>query len=769
MGRAKTIARRSFLIGSVAITGGVAFGTYLYKRDLTNPLLADLGPGEAAITPYVKIDAQGITLITPRADVGQGAWSMQAHLIAEELDIDPATATLSPGPASPVYYNGVVGAEAMPIAATSDGLLAQMGRGGAEVFGKLLGMHVTGGSSTVPDMYDRLRMAGSVARETLIKAAMQQTGLSRDQLSTGNGHVILPDGVRLHYTELAAVAADIPPVQDVTLRDPSQWRYLTKPHDRTDVLAKSTGAQIYGIDMQMDGMVIATTRTNPAIGGGLTGFDAAKAREMRGVIDVLPITGGIAVVADNTWRAFRAAQTVECDWGPAPYIGNTADQFDAVAASFTDDHRDSRFKDEGDVSAALQGADVIEAEYRIPYLAHAPLEPMSAVVRMTQGRLDIWTGTQIPRFMQANMARLTGLDADDIHVHVLMSGGSFGRRLEDDYVSQAVEIAMQMPDTPIKMVWQREEDFTHDFPRPLAIARAKGSIKDGEIDAFDLSIAAPSVNASALPRWGLPAVGPDVAIVAGAWDQPFDIPNYRVTGYRTPPMVPVSSWRSVGASGNGFMHESFVDEMCHAAGLDPMDERLRLCWHAPSRKVLEAVAEMSDWGADLGPNRGRGLAFTLSFGVPVAEVIDVTQTDKGIKIDTVYVAADVGRVLDPVNFTSQVEGGVIFGLGHAMNCELTYEDGIAQQDNFHVYQAMRIHQAPRIMVRGLENGETLRGIGEGRCRLRHRPSPMPFLPPRGSAFAACRFPTALPSHDLAGGDMRAAARTPSCCTGWVGR
>lgn len=727
MGRVKTIARRSFLIGSAAIAGGVAFGTYLYKREGENPLLADLKPGETAITPYVRIDAQGITLITPRADVGQGAWSMQAHLIAEELDIDPATATVSPGPASAIYYNGVVGAEAMPIAATSDTLLARTGRGAADVMGKLMGLHITGGSSTVPDMYDRLRMAGAVARETLIRAAMKQTGLPRDQLSTENGHVVLPDGSKIDYLDLAVAAADIDPVQDVALRDPSQWRYLTKPQKRTDMVAKSTGTLTYGIDMVMDGMVYATTRTNPAMGGGIIGFDAAAAQAMRGVRSVLPITGGIAVVADNTWRAFQAAQAVDCDWGPSPYIGNTADQFDAVAASMTDDHQDSRFKDEGDVTAALDGADVIEAEYRIPYLAHAPLEPMSVVVKMTRTRLDIWTGTQIPRFVQANMAKLTGLDADNIHVHVLMSGGSFGRRLEDDYVAQAVEIALQLRDTPIKMIWQREEDFTHDFSRPLAIARGRGAVKSGALDAFDLSIAAPSVAESSLARLGQPAIGPDVAIVAGAWDQPFAIPNYRVTGYRTPAMVPISSWRSVGASGNGFLHESFMDEMCHAAGVDPLEERLRLCWHAPSRKVLEAVGEMSDWGSDLGPNRGRGLAFTLAFGVPVAQVVEVTNTDRGIRIDKVFVAADVGRVLDPVNFEAQVQGGVIFGLGHAMNCEMTYVDGAAQQDNYHAYEGMRLYQTPEIMVRGLENGDKIRGIGE------------PGVPPAAPALANAIF------------------------------
>lgn len=729
MGRVKTIARRSFLVGSAAILGGVAFGTYMYKRDVENPLEAGLAPGGVTFNPFVKIDAEMVTLITPRADVGQGAYSVQAHLIAEELDVDLAAVRIEPGPPSPAYYNGVVAAEGMPIAATSETLLARTGRGASDVVGKLMGLQLTGGSSTVPDMYDRLRMAGAVARETLIAAAATQTGLPKEQLRTENGAVLLPDGTVLAYTDLAAIAAETPVVDDVALRDPATWRLLGKPHMRTDVVAKSTGIQEYGIDMQMEGMVHATTRTNPAIGGGILGFDASVAESMRGVKAVLPITGGIAVVADNTWRAFQAADAVEYEWGPSPYIGNTDAQFEAVATSFADDAQDSRFKDDGDVKGTLDAADdVLEVEYRIPYLAHAPLEPMSVVVKLTEGRLDVWTGTQIPRFVQAGAAKVAGLETEQVHVHVLMSGGSFGRRLEDDYVRQAVEIAMQLPDTPIKMTWSREEDFTHDFPRPLAMARARGAVSKGTIEAFDLSIAAPSVTASSLERLGQPAMGPDVAIVAGAWDQPFSIPNYRVTGYRVPPMVPVSSWRSVGASGNGFLHESFMDELCYAAGVDPLEERLRLCWHEPSRKVLEAVGEMSGWGSDLGKGRGRGLAFTLAFGVPTAQVVEVTDTDEGIRIDKVFVAAEVGRVLDPVNFEAQLSGGVIWGLGHAMNCELTYEDGVAQQDNYHAFEGMRLYQTPQIEVRGLENGEKIRGIGE--------PGVPPAAPALGNAIFA---------------------------------
>jgi isoquinoline 1-oxidoreductase beta subunit len=285
-----------------------------------------------------------------------------------------------------------------------------------------------------------------------------------------------------------------------------------------------------------------------------------------------------------------------------------------------------------------------------------------------------------------------------------------------------------MPDLPIKMTWQREEDFTHDFPRPAAIARARGVIKAGGIEAFDLSIATTSVIESALGRLGIPSMVPDVTIVAGAWDQPFAVPHYRVTGYRAPAMVPVSSWRSVGASGNGFLHESFMDELCHAAGVDPLEERLRLCSHMPSLKVLEAVGEMSNWGSDLGTGRGRGLAFTLAFGVPVAQVCEVTESDAGIRIDKVYMAADVGRVLDPINFEAQVAGGVIWGLGHAMNCEITYEGGVAQEDNYHAFEGMRFYQSPKIEVRGLENGEKIQGIGE--------PGVPPAAPALGNAIFA---------------------------------
>ena len=726
--RAGRIARRTFLIGSVAVAGGVAFGYYSYKKPIPNPLLRGLGEGEAALTPFVKIDAEGVTLITPRADKGQGAYSVQAHLIAEELDVDPHDVSLSPGEPDPAYYNGVALQEGTPFPAYDQSWIAERARGFMQVPAKLLGVQMTGGSTTVPDMFDRLRHAGAVARETLKAAAARQLGVSASSLRTDNGFVIAANGSRLAYTELAKAAAELEPVIDVELRAPDEWRYIGKPQRRTDIVAKSTGAAIYGIDLAPEDVLYATVRTNPGVGGSLNGYDASDAENMRGVRKVVPITNGVGVIADNTWRAFRAINAVSFDWGPVPYPASSDEMWRVLEESLAPDFRDSRNRNDGDVDLAFAEGGYVEAEYRLPYLAHAPMEPMNAVVRVTDTRVDIWTGTQIPRFMEDHVADLTGLDADDVHIHVQQMGGSFGHRLEDTYALQAVEVAMSMPGTPIKMPWSREEDMSHDYPRPMQLARVRGRARDGRVDTIDLDIASQSVVASWFGRLLMAPPGPDVVIVTGAWDQPFAIPNYRVTGYRAPEMVPVSSWRSVGASGNGFIFGGFLDELIHAAGADPLEELLRLCEHDVSRKVLEAVGDMSDWsGTDIGPDRGRGVAFNLSFGVPVAEVVDVTNTERGIRIDRVYVAADVGRIIDPVNFEAQVQGGVIWGLGHAMNCELTYENHTPRQTNYHAYAGMRIHQAPEVLVRGLENGNKIRGIGE------------PAVPPAAPALANAIF------------------------------
>ena len=730
MGKLRTLTRRTFLIGSAAIAGGVAFGTYLVKRSIPNPLLDDLQDGEAAITPYIKIAPDGITLITPRADMGQGAYSIQALLIAEELDIDPATTTITPGAPDPAYYNAAVLAEGVPFPAYDRSTMAETARAFMSIPAKLFEVQITGGSSTVPDSYDKLRTAGAVARETLKEAAARKLGVARADISTKNGQVVLPDGTVIPYTDLAADAAQLDPVTEVELKPATAWTRLGKPQQRLDMVAKCTGTETYGIDLNVEGMVYATVRANPGIGGGIARLNSDAARTTAGVQQVLPITSAVAVIADNTWSAFQGANALDITWGPAPFPENSDRMFEALEAALGDDDAfDHRQRDDGNIDAALEQGAEIDVTYRVPYLPHAPMEPMNALVHLTKDACDIWVGTQIPLFIRKKAASMTGLDEEQVHVHVQPMGGSFGHRLEMTHVEQAIEIAIEMRGTPVKLVWSREEDMTHDYPRPAAVARGRGRTDLGHVISMDLSVAQSAMTPSWMHRLtGMTLPGPDATITTGSWDQPFAIPNYRVTGYRAPDMVPISSWRSVGASSNGFFHDCLLDELIHAAGADPLAERIRLCMDDTSRKVLEAVGDMCGWdGPDLGYNHGRGVGFCMSFGVPCAQVVDVTRTEEGIRLDRVYVAVDVGDVLDPVNLEAQITGGVLFGLGHAMNCELTYADHAPEQDNFYANSGLRLYQVPEVKVKALTNGTRIRGIGE------------PGVPPAAPALANAIF------------------------------
>lgn len=730
MARLAKIARRTFLIGSAAIAGGVAFGYYRLKKAPPNPLLKGLKPGEASITPYVRIDAQGVTLITPRADKGQGAYSIQAYLLAEELDVDPHKVRIDPGPPSSTYFNTRIMDDGLPFAAIDDGFLARSARGGGEVLSRVLGMQITGGSSTVADGFHKLRMAGAVARETLKEAAARKSGTSRSRLITKDGRVILPDGKAVTYSELAVEAAQLAPIADVALRPEQEWRYIGKSMRRIDIVAKSTGTQQYGLDIRLDGMLHATVRANPGMGGALKRYDASEAERMRGVKKIIPVKGGVGVIADNTWRAFQAAAAIKMEWSDPAYPANSPEMWKALEGSFAKELQDSRLRNDGDVEMALATASSpIMAEYRTPYLAHAPLEPMNAVALYTKERIDIWTGTQIPLFVQMHAAKLAKLPEDKVYLHVQPMGGSFGARLDDTYVLQAIELAMAMEGVPVKMTWSREENMTHDYPRPMQLSRARGTVREGKVESMSIDIAGQSVSTSWFNRLEAPPLpGSDTSMVAGAWDQPFAIPNYRVTGYRAKEMVPVSSWRSVGASANGFHHASFLDELIHAAGADPMSELIRLCNHDASKAVLETLRDISGWkGPRMEDRRARGVALTLSFGVPMAEVVEVSDTLQGIRIDKVYAVCNVGRILDPINFEAQVQGGIIWALGHAMNCELTYDNFAPSQTNYHAFEGMRFQQAPEIIVKGLQLGSEVRGIGE------------PPVPPAAPALANAIF------------------------------
>ncbi len=726
MSKLRTFTRRTFLVGSAVIAGGVAFGTYWVRKPHRNPLLAELNGEAATFNPWVKVDQEKVTLIVPHADSGQGVASMQAALIAEELDIEFGQFEISFGQPSPAYWNHAMGEEAVPFMSTDRSLQAETMREVMTAVGKVVGLQGTGGSSSVPDSFVKLRAAGATARETLKQAAAKRSGLPKSELTTAAGAVLLPDGTKIPYTELALLAAGIEPATDVPLRDPSTWRLLGNPMQRLDITAKSTGALKYGIDLVVDGMVHAAVKLSPRR-SELLSSETSRAEAMPGVRQVVPVTNGLAVIADNTWAAFKAAKAIECRWADAPYPAEQAAHWQAVEGAFTADRLNKEWRNDGDVVDGLERGQVSQAEYRAPYVAHQPLEPLGAIVAVYEDRVEVWSGHQLPRFVQQKVAAVTGHDAEQVIFHNQYIGGSFGHRLEFEHVTLAAEIAKQMRGTPVKLTFSREEDFAQDFPRQIGMARGRGAVANGRVQTVDLSIATVSSVASQSGRLGLSAAGPDPQIPAGAWNLPYRIPNFRLRSYVVPALAPVSSWRSVGASTAGFFADCFVDELIHAAGGDPMAERIRLCADPVAKRVLEAVAEMSNWARPLGANRGRGVAFVESFGVPTAEVVEVSNTSRGIRIDRVFVAADVGTIVDPIAFDNQVKGGVVWGLGHAINCEITYADGMAQQTNYHAHEAMRLYQCPEIEVRGLENAKLVRGIGE------------PTVPPAAPALANAIF------------------------------
>ncbi|HKL70233.1 xanthine dehydrogenase family protein molybdopterin-binding subunit [Salibaculum sp.] len=727
MSRLKTLSRRGFLIGTTVVGGAVVFGSYLVARPHENPLADDVTAQQATFNPWIKIGPKGITLITPHADLGQGTTHMQAILLAEELDLELDQFTTEFGEPAAAYYNRGFAAEGADVVAALTPLAAETVRGPMGAALKIAGIQGTGGSTAAADSFDKLRQAGASARETLKLAASQRSNLPVEQLTTERGAVVLPDGTRLAYTDLATEAGALDPVQEVALRPASDWRLVGQPTERLDILDKSTGRTVYGIDLEAEGMVHATVVTNPRR-GEMLGYDAGTALEMPGVQGVVEVTGGLAVLADSTWRAFKAARAINFDWGPAPYHAEQADHWAEVSASFTDARLNATWRDDGDAGAA-SGDQVIEAEYRAPYVAHQPLEPLNALVTVTEDGVDIATGHQLPRFVQTVAAGITGHDADQVRFVNQYAGGSFGHRLEFEHIKRACEIANQRRGTPIKLTYTREEDFAQDFPRHIAMARGRGAVANGRVRALDLQIAGAPVFASQGGRMGAAMSGPDNQLGAGAYSAPYALPDFRVRGYAVPDLAPVSSWRSVGASFGGFFLETFLDELIHAAGADPVAERLRLITDPVARDVLSAAAEMAGWGRDPGPNRGLGVALVRSFGVDVAEIAEVEQTEDGLRIRKVWAVADPGPVIDPVNIENHIQGGVIWGMGHAMNCEVTYADGMAQQSNFHQHAGMRLWQTPEIEVRVLQNRASIAGIGE---------PPVPPAPPAlaNAIFAA---------------------------------
>ncbi|WP_298491991.1 molybdopterin cofactor-binding domain-containing protein [uncultured Maritimibacter sp.] len=718
MSKLGTFTRRAFIVGSVAVAGGVAFGAYKVTEDPGNPLEPAEG---AALNRFVIIDQSGVTVIVPRAEMGQGVQTTLAALVAEELAVPMSMVKVDHGPPSKDYGNPAFliprNYDSSPPNAVAKSVM--------EAVPRIFGMQITGGSSSMVGAAQEMRVAGASAREVLISAAADRLGVGRDQLRAENGAIVATDGTTLPYAELAEAAAAIDPPQNPTLKSPDDWVLLGKSQPRLDQPGKATGTAMFGIDKRMEGMKFATVRMTPRIGGEMVNFDASAAEGMPGVEKVVDLGHGIAVVASNTWLAMQAAQAVEIEWGPAPYGATTDEIFADLEAAFDTDPNDVP-EEEGEITEAE--SDIV-AEYRAPFLSHAPMEPMTAAALYTGDHLTLWAGVQAPVITQKQAAKLVGLSPEDVTVETTIMGGSFGRRGFNDFALQAAQIAAAMPGTPISLTWSREEDMSHDYLRPGAIARMRGAVKDGRIDMLKADLSAGSVMRATMKAFmGIDRPMPDPMVTEGVALQPYQIPNKRIAGYVPERTPQVGFWRSVGASQNAFFMESFVDEMARAAGEDPFAFRLKHIepLHTPSANVLKTVAEMSNWGTTPA-GKGRGIAISYSFGTPVAQVVEISDEDGAIKIDKVWIAADLGQIFDPGNVEAQLIGGSIYGLSAAIHGAITFEDGAVVEQNFYDYDALRMHTTPVFEVSLLASGGHIGGVGE------------PGTPPAAPALANAIF------------------------------
>ena len=734
------IARRTFLIGSAAIAGGVAVGYYYVSRPYANPLEKDLAEGEVTFNPYIKISEDNtVTIITPRAEMGQGVQTSLAALVAEELDLTLDDIEAEHGMADWAYFNGGMMEDGVPFAFFNESFMAETMRSAMPMVGKVLGLQVTGGSSSIKDGFDKMRQAGCATRYLLLEAAAREFGADKETLKIEGKSVVDPaSGKALEFGKLAASAATLDPPTELVLREQKDWKLLGKSQPRVDIPAKVTGGPIFGIDVDLPDMTYGTVKMSPRFGAKAKSFDDKQALAVPGVQKVVPLdmqTGsGFGIIADNTWAAFQGAEALEVEWEDASYP-KTSEAMHEKIAEVLKTEADQSLRDDGSVTTAFADApreELLEADYSVPWLAHACMEPMNATAQWKDGVLEIWAPTQAPTIIQMVCSGQVGVDSSDVRVHTTRLGGGFGRRGEIDFAIYAVELAKHTDGRPVKVTWTREEDTRHDTYRPAAIGRMKARVKQGELPtALDIHIASPSIMKSVLGRTfpGQSPAGPDNTMEHGAFDQPYTIPNYRVRASKADLPVPIGFWRSVGNSFNGWFHESFMDEIAEKAGMDPLEMRLELMKDYPAATgALKKVAEMSGWGREMPEGKGLGLAHVLSFGTWVAMVVEVTNEDDEIRIDDVWAAAEVGTAIDPSIVKAQIMSGIVFGLSSAIGQEITFEDGEVVEGNFDEFDAMRMNQCPKIHVELLETYHKIGGAGE--------PGTPPSIPALANAIYA---------------------------------
>ncbi|MCI0749685.1 MAG: xanthine dehydrogenase family protein molybdopterin-binding subunit [Nevskiales bacterium] len=681
------VSRRSFLKTSAATGGGLLLSFYL-PGPLDSAHAADASAAQAfAPNAFIRIARDGgVNLIMSYVEMGQGTYTSIPMLIAEELEVELRQVRLEAAPADDRRY-----------------------------MNPFFRSQATGGSTSVRSAWQPLRQAGATARVMLISAAAQTWKVDVSSCRAEKGEVIHgPSGRRLRYGALADTAATLPVPERVTLKAPRDFKLIGTSARRLDSPDKVNGKAQFSIDLRLPGMKIAAVAACPVLGGKLDGVEDGKARAIQGVSQVVRLDNAVAVVAAHTWAAKQglAALDIRWDHGPNARLGNAdiVRQYEQASAS-----SGVVARNEGNVSKAMaSAARKLEAVYQLPFLAHATMEPPSCTVHVRKDVCDIWVGTQVATRAQAVAARVTGLSPERVRIHNQLLGGGFGRRLEVDFIEQAVLIARQV-EGPVKVVWTREEDIQHDIYRPYYYDRlAAGLDGQGRPVAWSHRVTASSIYARWVPqafRGGL-----DRDAVEGAADLPYALPNVHVEYVRQEPPRGITTgfWRGVGPTHNVFVVESFVDELAVAAKTDPVEYRRALLGESPrARAVLELAAKKANWGQPLPAGYGRGVSVQYAFGSYLSQVAEVAVSKEGeVRVRRMVCAVDCGLVVNPDTVRAQIEGGIIFGLTAALFGEITFKDGRVEQTNFNNYRLLRINETPEIEVILVKSGEAPGGIGE---------------------------------------------------------
>ncbi|MBI5710806.1 MAG: xanthine dehydrogenase family protein molybdopterin-binding subunit [Candidatus Eisenbacteria bacterium] len=666
------ITRREFLETTALAGAGLAIGVRL----------ADAAPARATAAlqadVWLRVGADGLVTVTvARSELGQGVRTALPMLVAEELEADWKDVRIEPAIAAAKY-----------------------------------GDMTTGGSMSIRSLWTPLRRAGAAARAMLVGAAAQSWGVERATCRAESGTVVhVPSGRRLAYGALVARAAQLPVPEDPPLKDPKTFRLLGTRVARLDVPAKLDGSAVFGLDVRLPGMLFASVARCPVPGGKAADFDPAPALAVPGVRRVDRCGSGVAVLAENTWAAFKGREALKVSWDEGALA--TLDS-GAIRRAFEEKAKQVGLpaRKEGQGAAALAGcARTIEAVYEVPYLAHAALEPVNCTARVTADACEVWAPTQSASDALEWAARTAEMKPEAVTVHTTLVGGGFGRRLMQDYVAQAVMLA-KAAGVPVQVVWTREDDTRHDFYRPATYNLLRAGLDaNGSPVAWTHRIVGPSILGQLVPemRGGL-----DRSSVMGAADLPYAIPNLEVDWVLHDPGVPVGWWRSVGSSQNAFVTECFVDEVAAAGGHDPLAFRRALLRDQPRHlAVLNLAAEKAGWGAPLPPRRGRGLAVHGSFGSFVAMVAEVAVADDGaVKVERVVCAVDCGMVVHPGLVEAQMESAVAFGLSAALHGEITIEQGAVVQSGFDDYPVLRLDEMPAVEVHLAPSGDAVGGIGE---------------------------------------------------------